>query len=86
MQEVYTKTTFPRELVTTLATEFRFASLVPKIIDEEHLRALGEMLITPQLLNGPRSVVETLKLAVSRYLERPPDGPLRPDQLCRLLA
>jgi len=70
--------TFAFDLWHRLAKVFRFTDIADRVIDEDALRALGEIAARTDLASGPRTVVDVLKIAAARYCAgaTAPYGPL----------
>lgn len=58
---------FARNLWGLMAEEFDFSAYADRIISPDTLDALGEIASREDLSNGPRTVVNTFRLAVRRY-------------------
>lgn len=82
LRTVYDKD-FPLRLWQRLADEHSFAEHRDRIINQESLQALGQIGSRPDLSDGPRTVVNTLRIATRRYIEAgcPPDQPYTPETL-----
>ncbi len=61
---------FARSLWGLMAKEFEFSAYAARIISPDALDALGEIASREDLSNGPRTVVNTFRLAVRRYLNQ----------------
>lgn len=67
---------FARNLWGLMAEEFDFDSYADRIISPDALEALGEIASREDLSNGPRTVVNTFRLAVRRYTNQ--NGAVQP--------
>lgn len=74
--------TFAADLWHRLAEVFRFEDIAADVIDDDALRALGEIAARTDLASGPRTVVDVFKIAASRYR----DGATRPYGLLDLVG
>lgn len=61
---------FARRLWEKLAHEFNYADIAPHIVRPETLDALGEIASRDDLSNGPRTVINTFRRMVQRYLSQ----------------
>ena len=59
--------TFALDLWRRLAEVFRFTDIADEVIDDDALRALGEIAARTGLASGPRTVVDVLKIAAARH-------------------
>lgn len=59
---------FPERLWNVLAHEFNFKDISERIVTQDTLRSLGEIIIREELSDGPRTVINTFKRMVQRYL------------------
>jgi len=69
---------FARMLWERMAETFEFTTESHLVIDDSMLDALGNISANKTISDGPRTVVNVLKRAVSVYLERRDQGDLRP--------
>lgn len=69
---------FPAQLWTKLAKVFNFESLTGRIFQPETLEALGQISTRDDLSNGPRTVVNTFRTVISRYLKHSLAQPYSP--------
>lgn len=60
---------FGLQLWRSLSREFGFSNIASRVITDEALRSLGEIGGRTDLAQGPRTVVDVLKLACQRYNE-----------------
>ncbi len=74
--------TFALDLWRRLAEVFRFSDVAAQVVDDDALRALGEIAARVDLASGPRTVVDVLKIAAARYR----DGAARPYGLLDLVG
>jgi len=58
---------FPAELWDRYATQFSFANQKHEVIDEATLDAIGQISSRDDLSNGPRTVIDLFRLAISHY-------------------
>lgn len=69
LQNVYGRD-FPTELWNRYAEQFNFADVKHDIITEHALTAFGEVCSRNDLSNGPRTVMDLLRLALTQYRNR----------------
>lgn len=69
LTEIYTRD-FARVLWEQLAESFDFSAEAPSVIDPETLAGLGNICSNREISDGPRTVVNALKRAVTMFLER----------------
>lgn len=60
---------FPQRLWASLAEAFNLQAVTDHVITAEALRALGEIAVRSDLASGPRTVVNVLQIACTRYLQ-----------------
>ena len=74
---------FPQRLWERLAKEFNFQEHQARILSADCLAALGQIGARSSLSDGPRTVINTLRLATRHYIEagHPADSPYTPETL-----
>jgi len=69
---------FPERLWDVLANTFNFKDVSERIVTHDTLRSLGEIIIREELSDGPRTVINTFKRMVQRYVTNNAVEPYNP--------